>query len=702
MIDRAKITEAAERFVRAGKFEAAIAEYGKLLGEGDQDVSIGTIIGDLYLRLHMPERAVRFFEANAVTLEKKGSYAQALAILKKIGKLGFAGANIFIQMGDLYARLGFAPEAQAEYLKAAAELETKDDAAGLLPLYQKLMRLDRDDISVRLKLARLFIKKGLIDRALDELNDIAEILIARNDLESAEKILLEARPLSSDDTRTISNLILLKKKAGRMDEAFTLAEQGVRKHGGRPQFLQLLADLYLDAGREKEGQEILQNILAGDPENVEARARLGMIEIRNGRLDRAYELFEPLVALSLNKNKEDKAVGLLGLILMSGTMHVPSLEKLAAIYRQKNRPAQLETVYRVLLNEYGAKKMEAKRLAVLKELEVLRDAALQSQGEPDEKPGKAPTRDSFEEPRRESGKKPEPTSGERVAGEVPFLTEEDRNVIRMNIAKADLYFQESLVRNARRILKNLLMLYPDLPEIQQRLDRFGQTSDGISGEDIAKRIGRISQREAVMENGLGSPSSERPLSGEDTAANSVSPSEIFGAAGLDSPAGRENIGAEASAGPEPLATSPSTERDFSEIVSDFRRQVEAEVGEGHAEVRYNLGLVFMEQDLIDEAIEEFKRAAREPSLAADCFSLISHCCRIKEDLKEAMTWLESALPLAQPGSHQRWALAYDLALLYEDTGDKVRALEIFREIRKWNATFRDTAKKIEALEKSLR
>jgi tetratricopeptide (TPR) repeat protein len=702
MTDRAKITEAAERFVRAGKFEAAIAEYAKLLGEGDQDVSIGTIIGDLYLRLHMPERAVRFFEANAATLEKKGACAQALAILKKIGKLGFAGANVIIRMGDLYVRLGFAPEARAEYLKAAAELEKKDDASGLLPLYQKLMRLDHDDISVRLKLARLFIKKGVIDKALDELNDIAEILISRNDFESAEKILLEARPLSSDDARTMSNLILLKKKAGRIEEAFALAEQGVRQHGGRPQYLQLLAGLYLDAGREEEGREILLNILAADPENIEVRGRLGALEVRNGRLDRAYELFEPLIALSLNKNKEDKAIGLLGLILMSGTMHIPSLEKLAAIYRQKNRPAQLETVYRILLNEYGAKKMEEKKLALLKELDILKEAALQPPDEPDGKPGKAPIRDAFEEPEKEAGEKPEPRLDEGMAAEAPLLTDEDRIVIRMNIAKADLYFQEGLIRNARRILKNLSELFPDLPEIQKRLDRFGPISDRISREDIAKRVGRISQRETWTENRPGSPSSKRPLSGEDTAASSVSSSEIFGAAGLDSSAGRENVGAEVSAGPESIATSPSPERDFPEIVSDFRRQVDAEVGEGHAEVRYNLGLVFMEQDLIDEAIEEFKRAAKEPSLAADCFSLISHCYRIKEDLKEAMTWLENALPLAQPGSHQRWALAYDLALLYENTGDKVRALEIFREIRKWNATFRDTAKKIEALEKSLK
>jgi len=702
MIDRAKITEAAERFVRAGKFQAAIAEYAKLMGERDRDVSIGTIIGDLYLRLHMPERAVRFFEANAAALEKNGAYAQALAILKKIGKLGFAGANIFIRMGDLYTRLGFAPEARAEYLKAAAELEAKDDVSGLLPLYQKLMRLDRDDISIRLKLARLFIKKGLIDKALDELNDIAEILIARDDFESAEKILLEARPLSSDDARTISNLILLKKKTGRIEEAFVLAEQGVRKHGGRPQYLQLLADLYLDAGREKEGKEILQNILESDPENVEVRARLGMIEVRNGRLDRAYELFEPLVALSLNKNKEDKAIGLLGLILMSGTMHIPSLEKLAAIYRQKNRPAQLETVNRVLLLEYGAKKMEEKRLAVLKELEILGSVALQSQGEPEDEPGKGSIGDTVEEPGKVAGKKPEPRFDEGMVAKAPLLEDEDRIVIRMNMAKADLYFQEGLVRNARRILKNLLMLYPDLPEIQQSLDRFGPISDGMSREDIAKRVGLISQREAGMESRQGAPHSKSPLSGEDTGASSVSSSEIFGAAGLDSPAGGENVGAAASAGPEPFGTTPSPERDFSEIVSDFRRQVDAEVGEGHAEVRYNLGLVFMEQDLIDEAIEEFKRAAKEPSLAADCFSLISHCCRIKQDLKEAAAWLEKALPLAQPGSHQRWALAYDLAVLYEDTRDEVRALEIFREIRKWNATFRDTAKKIEALEKSLK
>jgi len=48
-------------------------------------------------------------------------------------------------------------------------------------LYEKMIGLDRNDLETRLKLAELLVKTGGIDRASVELNETAELLLAKGD-----------------------------------------------------------------------------------------------------------------------------------------------------------------------------------------------------------------------------------------------------------------------------------------------------------------------------------------------------------------------------------------------------------------------------------------------------------------------------------------------------------------------------------------
>jgi tetratricopeptide (TPR) repeat protein len=452
MVDKTKITEAAERYVMADKLEAAIAEYEKLLDGGAQDIPIGNMIGDLYIRLRQPEKAIKIFQKNADYLEKRGAYAQVLAIVRKINKLDPSDIGVIVRLGDLYSRLGFVPEARTEYSKAARELEAGDDLESLMHLYEKLAKLDREDLVSRLKLARLYFKKGQAEKAASEFNDIADILFVREDDKEAEKVLLEAQELCEDDIRTLSSIARLFSRERRHEEAVSLVKKTIEKHGRLPEFLRLLGDIYLDGHKDQLALEIFRDLLAEDSKDADARAKLGYLEARNGRPDRAYELFEPLIASLLSRNKADKAIGLLGLIVMSGTMHLPSLEKLAFIYKLKGQKKNLGTVDRILLGEYRKNAMEEKKAAVLKELTDLfpRDAEV----EREIKSSRKDLRTALEE---------------MIPEETPSLTEKERDLMLASLAKVDLYLQEGLVRNALRILENLRIMYPDEPKIEQIL-----------------------------------------------------------------------------------------------------------------------------------------------------------------------------------------------------------------------------------------
>jgi Flp pilus assembly protein TadD len=78
--DKTKTLQQAERQVKAGRIDEAIAEYKKLLAADPLDVGIHNIIGDLYVQLGRNSEAVQSFQTVAGHYEAKGLHSQALAI----------------------------------------------------------------------------------------------------------------------------------------------------------------------------------------------------------------------------------------------------------------------------------------------------------------------------------------------------------------------------------------------------------------------------------------------------------------------------------------------------------------------------------------------------------------------------------------------------------------------------------------------
>jgi tetratricopeptide (TPR) repeat protein len=735
--DRIKIIEAAEKKVKAGKHQEAIAEYRKLLLGSGADVPINNIIGDLYVQLGQVDAAVKIFQSNIAYLEKKGAYSQALAICKKTSKLSPASTEFTVKLGDLYSHLGFAAEARTEYFKAAEELEQKQETESLLGLYEKLTRLERGDIEPRLKLASLYVKTGASDKAVAELNDAAEWLFVTNDFKQAEKILEEARVFKDSDPRTLANLVRIYRKDRRVKDAIKLVEHGHLTNLDNPDLIALLANLYLENKDFQKAGNLFHRFLEEDPENVDVRAKLGFIEIQKGELDKAYDVLEPLIITLIGKNREDRAIGLLGLILMTGQMHIPSLERLASIYRNTIQNKNLEVVDRVLLEEYRQAKLEDKRLQVLQELVDLspQDLTLQK------------------EYNKSVAKEIQQAEEEKIEERLSLLSEEDRDIIQTNLAKAELYLQQGLVRNARRILENLDLLYPDEPRIQRQLELLQKAKPFVGDEEIPLIIEQVTSQEkekvAKIEEppqepwttaeSMGMPEPivpetivqepEVPVAAAEVAAaveaaepveevgEKITAAEIFAETDII-PVASPRAKAKAFYNLEDRINEEldvlesvyyrqikekagMIEKELSDIVFDFRRHVEEKIEKTNYEARYSLGIAFMEQGLIDEAIEEFKLASLDPERAMDCFSLISRCLKKKKNLPEAVRWMEQALDLTEEGSDQHFVLTYDLAVLYEDLNENQKAIDLYREVKAWNATHRNVAKRLKILEKIL-
>lgn len=669
--DRPKITENAERLVKAGRLGAAVSEYEKLLEGTAQDIPIRNILGDLHLRLGREESAVKIFRSNVAALEKQGSYSQALALCKRIIKLVPRDEETVIKIGDFYSALGFMAEAKEQYGLAAEIQGPAGDSKALAALYEKMIGLDRADLETRLKLARLLVKIGSIDRATAELNETAELLLAKGEADEAGRLLQEAHKIKDSDARTLGNLARVMEREGRVEDAIAMIEDSVVRHGPRPQLLALLGDLLLNARKDVRALEIFDRILGEDGDNADARTKRGVLHLRAGQPNEAFALYEPLIVSLLNHSRDEQAVGLLGLILFAQPSHRPSLDKLASIFRRIGRPDALSVVLRALLAEVKRQSdADAVRAVVVELAEICPDdpeirtqwKALQGSESKD--------------------------AGEAIPSRAALLPRKDQDIIRTNLAKSDLYIEQGLIRNARRLLENLMLLYPDDPRI-------------------------VGQFERLLKDTPAAPP-ERSMPGR-IASDTVSLDEIFGGTDLSAarPAGaadilypdltdkiREELDAMETAFYRQIKEKTGIiEKDLGEIVAEFKRQVEDKIERTNFEARYNLGVAFLEQGLYDEAVAEFQLAAKDAARAADCFALIAQCWKRRRNFREALRWIDEALRLITAGSETDFALTYERAELLEDLNENAEALGHFRRVKAWNAKYRDVSKRVKILEK---
>lgn len=694
-IDKTRTIELAERQVKAGRIEEAIAEYKKLLSGEAPDLSVNNIIGDLFVQLGRKEEAVKAFQSVGGFYESKGYHSQALAIYKKINKLDPENVIALVKMGDLYAAQGFAAEAKREYLKAGQILREEKRVKELMFLYDKLIKLDRENVAFRTTLAELFRQEGFIEEAVSQLNSAAELVLARDELGEAEKLIQQAKWLKADNDRTLNNYVEVLKRSGRKKEALEVVQDILSRDESNTYFQNILGTLYLEDGKLEQADLTFSRIITEHPLDTRARVKLGKVYALQDRPGKAFEIFEPLIANLIKKQKEDKAIGLLGIILSSKHVHLPALEKLAAIYKSKNEKKNLELVCRVTLDEARARNLTEKMFVALSELMDLcpQDDQLHQE---------------YSKLRKQLGFLDEKVEEELLAAQGNEAS------VDLLLAKVDLYVSQGLIRNARRILENLSQKFPRSSKIAEKIETLEKMRADIKAEEIPLRVEKIQEIETKIQatpelakTFLVALQDEADTEKRVTSADIFADTEILPLPSEEAEGKRyydltdmveEELASVHSVFTQQLRGDISIlEKDLSDIVRDFREQVRRKIDTKDFETRFHLGLAFIEQGLVEEAVEELLLASEDPSRTLECFSVISKAYRQKGDPEEAIKWLRECLKLAKEGTSEFYALEYEMASLYEEKGDKMRALEHYLRIKEWNPGYRDVGKKVKSL-----
>src|SRR5207245_5397447 len=111
------------------------------------------------------------------------------------------------------------------------------------------------------------------------------------------------------------------------------------------------------------------------------------------------------------------------------------------------------------------------------------------------------------------------------------------------------------------------------------------------------------------------------------------------------------------------------EASLQEIFREFRKGVEQQLSAEDYETHYNLGIAYKEMGLLDEAIGEFQLASKDPGRAVECCSMLGHCFLVKGMPQLAIQWFRKGLETPRIKETETVGLLYDLAMVYQSTGD---------------------------------
>ena len=160
----------------------------------------------------------------------------------------------------------------------------------------------------------------------------------------------------------------------------------------------------------------------------------------------------------------------------------------------------------------------------------------------------------------------------------------------------------------------------------------------------------------------------------------------------------KELGDEAVAEEAAAIAAPQGEVSLEEIFREFKKGVEQQLSAEDYETHYNLGIAYKEMGLVDEAIGEFQLASKDPGRAVECCSMLGHCFLEKGMPQLAIKWFRKGLETPAIGEVETAGMLYDLARVYQDTGDMDSAYKTFQEVYGLNANYRDVVQRVKELE----
>ena len=272
-LDRDATLKKAEKLLRQGRLEPAIAEYLRVVEESPRDWSTANTLGELYARAGQPQQAVGQYARIAQHFVDEGFYPKAAALYKKILKLQPQDEITQIQLADISARQGLLADAKSHLNAIAARRRAKGDRRGAAEIVVRLGTIDPADFDARLAAARTLEEMGEEEEAGKRFKALHDDLFEKGrtvEAIDALKQFVRLNPLEREARSTLAKAAL---EQGDLAGAREFLDED--SAGDDPVLLLPLAEIELRSGEVERAKALLGRLLAADPARRAAVAELG-------------------------------------------------------------------------------------------------------------------------------------------------------------------------------------------------------------------------------------------------------------------------------------------------------------------------------------------------------------------------------------------------------------------------------------------
>jgi tetratricopeptide (TPR) repeat protein len=639
-LDREDTLKKAEKLLRQGRLDGAIAEYVRVVEDQPRDWNTANTLGDLYVRANQPEKAVAQYARIADHFFQDGFYPKAAALYKKILKITPDNEAAQLHLADISARQGLMMDARSYLTAVGARRKARGDVRGVDEIVVRLGSIDPADFEARLTAARVVESTGDEPGASKRYRDLYADFLEKGRESDALQALREAVRLNADDLE--GRVILANASVGSGDLKAAREYLDRETAGKNPALLAALADMELRAGELEKAQEVLTALLAIDRDRRHAVVELAWT-LTESNPDAAFICIDAAVDAATAASEFDDASSVLREFVTRRPAHVAALLKLVEVCVDGGFEAAMYEAQAQLTDAYLSSGQGAEARVIAEDL-VAREPWEQAH---------------IERFRRAlvmlKVAEPDSVIAERLSGQSPFMA---------NDPFADPAEWSPPVQPA--------VEEPKAPE-----------PVAPAAEVPATAPARAAAPEPVPAASPPPPSKPKPPGPVEIDLTSV-------LAELEGP----SAPAASAAAPSPPSSPPAS---LDDVFTDFRKEIARKGGADQSAQHMKLARTYLEMGMLEEATNALKTAARSPRERFEAGSMLGRLYKEHGDIPHAVEWLERAAEAPAPTAEEGRALLYDLGTTLEEAGETARALAVFLELQAEAGDYRDVSERADKL-----
>ncbi|HML78284.1 tetratricopeptide repeat protein [Geobacter sulfurreducens] len=291
-----KHLDSAQKFLIKGQVDRAIREYEQAVTLDPKDVRVRQKYAELLVRASRKNEALREFEVIGKFYADNGFFLKAIAVYKQIQKIDPTNSGTSLTLATLNEKQGLVGNALAEYKAVYDFYEKSGQLREGVKVLERMHSLDRENITIRLKLADTRNKIGQTDEAYQEFTVLAREVRAKGDAAAYGRICERIGQLFPERREFLLMVAEDELAAGNHAAALPLLKQFAGDERFNPRALYLLADASRAAGDLKTASDTYNRIVLNYPGELAACKGLLFCLRHRGDVEEALELlkrFEP-------------------------------------------------------------------------------------------------------------------------------------------------------------------------------------------------------------------------------------------------------------------------------------------------------------------------------------------------------------------------------------------------------------------------